>query len=470
VRTAPFIYLLATLISGLLFVDRSTAQILKTLYNLSGGNDGAFPNAGLIISSNTLYGTTEYGQFAEDGGEDSGGVLFAIQTDGSGFKTVCFFSGEPFLMDGVILASNIFYGTSYGYNNVFSVNIDGSGLRTVYAFSGSEYPYASVISSGNMLYGTTTKGGSANNGTVFAVNTAGTVFTNLHSFTNSDGSDPVGGLVLSGTTLYGTAEGGGASGGGTIFAINTDGTGFTNLYNFSSLSSSNKDGAFPYGTIIVSGTTLYGTCYEGGSGGNGTIFAIHTDGTGFTNLHNFTKGTGIFTFIVANNDGAYPYAGLALSGITLYGTATSGGGAGTGTIFALNTDGTGFTNLHSFTATSGGRYEGTNTDGAYPYSVLVKSGSTLYGTAQQGGNYNYGTIFSLSLPPSLNITTSGTSVILTWPSNVAGFDYTGYSLQATTNLASPAWSAVSPPPVVVNGQETVTNAISGTQMFYRLAE
>jgi len=56
-----------------------------------------------------------------------------------------------------------------------------------------------------------------------------------------------------------------------------------------------------------------------------------------------------------------------------------------------------------------------------------------------------------------------------WP--VAKFDYTGYTLQSTTNLASPAvWSTNSPAPVVVNGQNTVTNAISGTQKFYLLMQ
>ena len=49
-----------------------------------------------------------------------------------------------------------------------------------------------------------------------------------------------------------------------------------------------------------------------------------------------------------NSDGANPYAGLILSGNTLYGTASDGGSSGNGTVFAVNTDGTGFTNLHSF--------------------------------------------------------------------------------------------------------------------------
>ena len=53
---------------------------------------------------------------------------------------------------------------------------------------------------------------------------------------------------------------------------------------------------------------------HGGSSGNGTVFAVNTDGTGFTNLHSF--------YCCTNSDGAYPYAGLILSGNTLYGTAS----------------------------------------------------------------------------------------------------------------------------------------------------
>jgi formylglycine-generating enzyme required for sulfatase activity len=81
-----------------------------------------------------------------------------------------------------------------------------------------------------------------------------------------------------------------------------------------------------------------------------------------------------------------------------------------------------------------------------------------------------GTVFSLSFaPPQLTIIPSGAKAILTWPTNVAGFDYTGYTLQSTTNLVSPVvWTTVSPGPVVVNGQNTVTNPISGAQQFYRL--
>ena len=73
--------------------------------------------------------------------------------------------------------------------------------------------------------------------------------------------------------------------------------------------------------------------------------------------------------------------------------------------------------------------------------------------------------FELNLP-RLNLARSANNVILSW---FAGD--TGYTLQAKTNLnPSVGWVTVSPPPVIVNGQNTVTNPLSGPQNFYRLNE
>jgi uncharacterized repeat protein (TIGR03803 family) len=153
---------------------------------------------------------------------------------------------------------------------------------------------------------------------------------------------------------------------------------------------------------------------------------------------------------------------LVLSGNTLYGTA-SGGGGFEGTVFAVNTDGTGFTVVHNFTGGS---------DGDTPIGGLFLSGDTLYGMAQYDGNpgpAGNGTVFSISFVPRLSITSQQINVVLAWPTNVAGFDYTGFTLQCATDLVPPvAWSGVSLAPVVVSGQNTITNPISGTQMFFRL--
>src|SRR6185503_15422827 len=101
-----------------------------------------------------------------------------------------------------------------------------------------------------------------------------------------------------------------------------------------------------------------GVANNGGSSGSGTVFKVNTDGTGFTTLYTFTA-TLKYPSPPINSDGALPRAGMILSGNTLYGTASSGGSAGNGTVFAVSTDGTGFTTLHSFTATTG-QFSGNN--------------------------------------------------------------------------------------------------------------
>src|SRR5882672_2376785 len=269
-----------------------------------------------------------------------------------------------------------------------------------YTNSDGTAPEAVLVLSGDMLYGTASGGGSTGSGTVFAVNTNGTGFTVLHSFTaldeytNIDGSRPNAGVIRSGNTLYGTAYYGGSSGNGTVFAVNTDGTGFTVLRSFTATSNSypygNSDGAAPSADLIVTNNILYGTTRFGGASGNGTLFRVNTDGTGFTNLYGFTATT-----TGTNSDGASPEAGLILSGNTLYGTASGGGRSGNGTVFAININGTGFTNLHSFTAVAA-YPNNTNSDGTSPFARLVLAGNTLYGTASSGGGSGVGTVFAVN--------------------------------------------------------------------------
>jgi uncharacterized repeat protein (TIGR03803 family) len=474
------LFLLPALITGfgLIPAGQVAAQTFTNLHNFT-GFDGAEPHAGLILSGSTLYGT------AQLGGSSGRGTVFAINTNGMDITNLYSFtatstdsSGVETNSDGaypnagLILLGNTLYGTassggSPGSGTVFAVNTNGTGFTNLHTFTQLSVPYtgtnsdganpsAGLVLSGNTLYGTAQLGGSAGNGTVFAVNTNGTGFTNLYVFTalsgpfstNSDGAGPEAGLILSGTTLYGTANGGGSAGAGTVFKLNTDGTGFTNVHSLHY-----SEGYSPQAGLILSGSTLYGTAYQGGTNGYGTVFAVNTNGTSFTNLHSFNYVS----------DGANPQAGLILLGGTLYGTAYGGGSSGNGTVFAVNTDGTDFTNLHNFIFGS---------DGSNPLAGLIVSGNTLYGTAYNGGSYGEGTVFGLSLgsvsalAPTLTIVPSGTNVVLTWPTNAAGF-----TLQSATNLVSTTvWTNVSPAAVVVNGQYAVTNPVSGTNKFYRLSQ
>src|SRR5208283_839533 len=231
----------------------------------------------------------------------------------------------------------------------------------------------------------------------------------LVNFESTNGADAWAGPLLSGTTLYGATIAGGTNNNGTIFKVNTDGSGFTNLYNLTLLANNsvdiltNGDGAQPYGKLILSSNMLYGTTRNGGLGGNGTIFAVSTNGTGFTTLYSFSAGAKNIANILTNSDGAEPEAGLVLSSNLLYGTTEHGGTNGTGTVFALN---------------------------------LAASASPV--------------------PIPLNIQLTGGYVVLSWndPSSV----FSLYAAPAVTGVWTNVPSATSP----------YTNVITGSQQFFRL--
>ena len=175
------------------------------------------------------------------------------------------------------------------------------------------------------------------------------------------------------------------------------------------------------------------------------MFTMNTDGTDFTNLHVFTAMGGP---LKTNSDGARPLAALTISGNTLYGTTLQGGSSGSGTVFAINSNGTGFTNLHNFTAlfpsftNSDGYLIYTNTDGDAPFAGLLLSGDTLYGTTQSGGSSGGGTVFSILLPPPprLTIASDGSGGYFI---DVQGSPNLTYRLQRAHSLIGP-WTTSAP--------------------------
>ncbi len=98
----------------------------------------------------------------------------------------------------------------------------------------------------------------------------------------------------------------------------------TVLYSFADNSTS---GMFPLSSLTLSGNTLYGMTNEGGTYNNGTIFSIYTNGSGYKDLYIFAGNS---------TSGSTPYGSLTLSGNTLYGMTSSGGGYDNGTIFRIN--------------------------------------------------------------------------------------------------------------------------------------
>jgi uncharacterized repeat protein (TIGR03803 family) len=329
------------------------AQTFTTLHSFD-GTDGQGPKAGLVQATNgNLYGTTE------QGGAYGGGTVFKI-TPGGTLTTLYSFCSQINCTDGQSVEAGLVQATN-GY-----------------------------------LYGTTLQGGAngTGGGTIFKITPSGTL-TTLYSFCNqngcTDGKYPYAGLVQAANgDLYGTTTGGGANGGGTVFKITPSGT-LTTLYSFCAQSGC-TDGSGPYaGLVQAANGHLYGTTFFGGVPGWGTVFKITPSGT-LTTLYSFCSQSGC-------TDGQDPEAGLvqATNGY-LYGTTYAGGPNDGGTVFKITPSGT-LTTLISFLCDQSGC-----PDGQYPVAGLVQAtDGNLYGTAADGANGSYGTVFKIT--PSGNLTT-----------------------------------------------------------------
>ncbi len=197
----------------------------------------------------------------------------------------------------------------------------------------------------------------------------------LRHFELAEGTNPHGTPVVQNSTVYGTTVYGGSNGYGTIYRVASDGSGFIVLHHFSG-----ANGAYPVAGLVRRGQILYGVAAYGGAGGAGVTFRIRLDGTGFRVLNHF-KGI----------RGVNPYSRLHLAQFGpvwyLYGTTTNGGANGTGVIFRLRTNGTGFSVVHHFSS---------GPLGTRPAGGVVRVGTKLYGVAGSGGAYDGGLLYRLN--------------------------------------------------------------------------
>ena len=554
---------------GSIFEFDTNTLTFTPLWSFQGGADGAFPLAGPTLVDGVLYGT------AFNGGTSNGGSIFQIGTNAGSIATevsgaVTGIGGNDYYFNPLCelttnAAGNLEFGTVFDGNDddgaVFSFGLPGGAFtQTYHSFSASAlavsnadgiWSYAGLTQVGNFLYGTASSGGKDCFGCIFKVNVNGTQFTNIYNFTGGDdGAEPMGGLLYVNGLLYGTAAEGGADTNGTVFSVGTNGTGFVTHYYFTN----GADGARPVAGLVQANGTLYGTAFDAGLYGYGTVFSIPTNGTetnGFNAIHNFAGeadganpagtlllnngvlyGTALnggsvnndgAVFEVTTNgatfadlyafsgpDGANPQCQLAMAGSNLFGVATSGGADGSGTVFELSTNVNGaLTTIYSFTngfdgfnpqgqiVSSGGVLYGTAqnggigdagtvfqvlqngsdfttlasfdfVNGAYPQAgVMLAANNTLYGTTIQGGSGNDGAIFNV-VPPlaqlTISIDATGTNTVVSWPSVLLGF-----TLESTTYLARPlTWTPVSSAPVVVDGSDFVTNPIVKPALFFTL--
>src|SRR5260370_13684536 len=145
----------------------------------------------------------------------------------------------------------------------------------------------------------------------------------------------------------------------------------TTLHSFNS-----TDGSSPEaGLIQASDGNFYGTTYNGGTEGYGTVFKITSAGT-LTTLHIFddaTEGSAVTSALVQAGQGSF------------YGSTTLGGPNGYGAVYSVTSTGT-VTVLDGFNAT----------DGATPSQALLATDGNLYSTPISGGASIDGTVFALT--------------------------------------------------------------------------
>ncbi len=332
--------------------------------------------------------------------------------------------GEDLPANGDVPLMQAFYGTTSGggttgKGTIFQVT-DSGQLTTLVNFSGvglvdqkdrGAFPVGNLIKgTDGLFYGTTYSGGINDLGTVFKVTSAG-VITTLADFAggtlgNARGANPTAGLVqdltASPLTFYGTTTHGGVNDQGTIFKIivNEDTVTVTS-FDFSPTTARDPEASL----IKARDGLFYGTTAQGGTATPpdsplGTVYSFNSTTGTISLIHTFTG-----TDAVAGPDGAAPYAEV-IQGLgadtALYGTTSSGGANGVGTIFSVTPGGT-YNLIHSFDASSAKK------EGSAPFAGLTAGTDTrsvsFYGTTFSGGADNYGTVFQILVTPGPTLNT-----------------------------------------------------------------
>ena len=385
-------FMVASLIS---LATPGLAQNYQVIHTFSGQGEGANPLAGLTPDGHgNFYGTTRFG------GAYQHGTVFKMSPHGSSWIVSPLYSFTRGT-DGANPAARVVFGPNgslYGttsspetndtvYNLQPPPNRQSSatvnwGITTLYPFQGLPdglLPTGDVIfdSFGN-LYGAVTLGGPGcydGCGSIYVLTHSGGEWTKSVAYAFQGGNDgelPQGVLFDSSGNMFGTAYQGGAHGEGTIFELTPSSGGWqeTTLYAFSDTGSG---GYLPEAGLIEDAAgNFYGGTSDG-PGNSGVIFELSHSNGGWT----YT----VLCNLPSQYDGG-PAAPLTMDAAgNLYGTI-NGFGEGPGGIFKLThgQNGWTFTSLHDFTGGS---------DGGKPYSnVYIDANGNLFGTASGGGNSN----------------------------------------------------------------------------------
>jgi uncharacterized repeat protein (TIGR03803 family) len=377
-----------------------TVTILR---NFDNPVDGGYPRGGLIQGTDgAFYGMTN------TGGPNNYGTIFKITASGAYTVLKSLVAGT----DGGNPQENLirgndgsFYGINYsgganGLGTIFRFNPATNAYSVLYSFnntSSGRYAYGSLTKDNDgMLYGLTSSGGTFGLGTIFRIDPVSKVFTVMRHLQGADGASCQGSLTLGNDGhLYGLGRSGGATGGGTIFRITRGAP-----YTFSvQRNLSGPDGLFPIGSLTKDGNgNLYGMMSSGGSKSAGTIFRFNPS----------TKGYTVLRSLDLNTEGGYPVASLVRgTDGNFYGMTPQGGSASrSGTLFKINP------NVSPAAFTVMIRFDGSAQGNAPNGSLVQANDGAFYGTNSTGGANGYGTIFKIcggitTVIKSLNRTTDG---------------------------------------------------------------
>jgi uncharacterized repeat protein (TIGR03803 family) len=416
------------------------AEEFSVLHSFSSFDGGQQPGAGLTQGSDgKLYGMTSL-----DGGDDLGGTLFQMDSNGANFKVIHAFTSSEGAGGTTPLVKGK-DGRLYGATGKCFFRLESDLSLSILDCQNTAIGWEMVAASDGNFYGTTLLGGAHASGSVFRLTTSG-AFTTLYSFTGgADGQTPTYGLSDGGDGFfYGTASGGGSGGGGTVYRVDTKGK-LTTLYSFKGQS----DGSAPAGVLKASDGNLYGATFTN----PGTLYRL-TPGGSLQTLHTFNV-----------TDGVQPAGRPEQSaGGAMYGQTISGGSSLSGTLYRLELDGE-FSSVYSFTGSSG--------NGPGPAPLSLADDGNLYGTtARGGGGTSFGTAFVLKLDPvpppgapeGLSAVAGDAEVTLKWAAVDGAVSYSVFqSLKAGEIPSSPVKSGVTDTSLTIAGLE------NGTTYFFTVA-